>query len=62
MRGARSNPSMYLRIQERAAKIFPDFTVEIFEDRHHFDPPHRSEPERTAELLLEIWERAEAKL
>ena len=62
MRGARSNPAMYLRMQERAAGLFRDFTVEIFEDRHHFDPPHRSEPERTAELLLEIWERAEAKL
>ncbi|WP_223475770.1 alpha/beta fold hydrolase [Oricola indica] len=62
MRGARSNPSMYLRIQERAAKIFPDFTIEIFEDRHHFDPPHRSEPERTAELLLEFWKNAEARL
>lgn len=62
VRGGRSNPAMYLRMQERAAALFSDFTVEIFEDRHHFDPPHRSEPERMAELLLEFWERAEARL
>lgn len=62
VRGGRSNPSMYLRMQERAAGLFPDFTVEIFENRHHFDPPHRSEPDRTANLLLDFWERAEAKL
>ncbi|MCK5746488.1 MAG: alpha/beta hydrolase [Oricola sp.] len=62
IRGGRSNPAMYLRMQERAAGLFSDFTVEIFEDRHHFDPPHRSEPERTAELLLSFWERAEARL
>ena len=61
IRGARSNPAMYLRMQERAAGLFRDFTVEVFEDRHHFDPPHRSEPDRTAKRLLEFWNRAEAQ-
>jgi pimeloyl-ACP methyl ester carboxylesterase len=62
LRGGRSNPAMYLRMQDRAASILPDFTVELFEERHHFDPPHRSEPERTARLLVDFWERAETRL
>lgn len=59
MRGGLSNPVMYLRIEERAATVFRDFTVELFPERHHFDPPHRSEPERAANILLDFWRRAE---
>jgi hypothetical protein len=29
---------------------YPDFELEVFEERHHFDPPHRIEPERFAGL------------
>lgn len=58
--GGRSNPDYYARIAERLAAIFPDFTLETFADRHHFDPPHRIEPERVADSLLALWERAEA--
>ena len=43
----------------RLAAVFPDFTLETFADRHHFDPPHRIEPERLAASLLALWERAE---
>ena len=43
---------------QRASAIFPDFTLEVFEDRHHFDPPHRIEPERTAQALRLIWAQA----
>ena len=43
---------------ERAGTIFPDLTVEVFAERHHFDPPHRAEPERTAIVLRTHWERA----
>jgi hypothetical protein len=32
----------------------------VFEERHHFDPPHRIEPERLARSLHTVWERAEA--
>ena len=39
-------------------KIFNDFTVEVYPERHHFDPPHRVEPERMARSLLALWERA----
>ena len=35
----------------------PDFTLEVFEDRHHFVPPHRAEPERLARMLAAFWSR-----
>jgi pimeloyl-ACP methyl ester carboxylesterase len=57
--GGRSNPDYYGRMAERLAAVFPDYTVETFPDRHHFDPPHRIEPERLARSLLALWERAE---
>jgi hypothetical protein len=57
--GGRSNPDYYARMAERLAAIFPDFTVETFPDRHHFDPPHRIEPERLSHSLLTHWARAE---
>ena len=58
--GARSNPDLYARIAARLADVFADFTLEVFEERHHFDPPHRIEPERLATALRELWARAEA--
>jgi pimeloyl-ACP methyl ester carboxylesterase len=57
--GGRSNPDLWGRMAERLATIFSDFTVETFPERHHFDPPHRVEPERLANSLLAHWERAE---
>jgi hypothetical protein len=57
--GGRSNPDYYAREAERAREIFADFTLEVFEERHHFDPPHRIEPERTAEVLRRLWARAD---
>ena len=57
--GGRSNPDYYARMAERAGDIFPDFTLDVFEERHHFDPPHRIEPERTARALRTHWARAE---
>jgi pimeloyl-ACP methyl ester carboxylesterase len=57
--GGRSNPDYYGRMAERLAAIFPDFTVETFSERHHFDPPHRVEPERLASSLLALWQRGE---
>ena len=55
--GGRSNQGT-AGIAERLAGIFPDFTLETFSERHHFDPPHRVEAERLANSLLELWERA----
>jgi pimeloyl-ACP methyl ester carboxylesterase len=61
MLGGRSNPDYYEREAERARAIFPNFTLKVFEERHHFDPPHRIEPERTAAVLRDFWTRADAE-
>lgn len=58
--GGCSNPDYYARMADRLAAIFPDFTLETFPKRHHFDPPHRIEPERLSSSLLALWERAES--
>lgn len=56
--GGRSNPNYYARMAARAQTIFPNFTLDVFDERHHFDPPHRIEPERTARALQAHWARA----
>lgn len=58
--GGRSNPDYFSRMAERLGTIFSDFTVETFPERHHFDPPHRIEPERLSHSLLRLWARAES--
>jgi hypothetical protein len=45
---------------DRLAAIFPDFAIETFPERHHFDPPHRIEPERLAQSLLALWQQADS--
>jgi pimeloyl-ACP methyl ester carboxylesterase len=59
--GGLSNPDYYEKEAERLSDVFEDFTVEVFKDRHHFDPPHRIEPERLAASLSAIWGRGEKK-
>ena len=44
----------------RLGEIFADYELDTFAERHHFDPPHRAEPERLAARLLELWERVPA--
>jgi pimeloyl-ACP methyl ester carboxylesterase len=58
--GDLSNPDQFGEIAKRLARVFSDFELEVFEERHHFDPPHRIEPERLAQSLLAVWRRAEA--
>lgn len=58
--GGRSNPDYFGRMADRLAAIFRDFTIETFPERHHFDPPHRIEPERLSNSLLALWQRAES--
>jgi pimeloyl-ACP methyl ester carboxylesterase len=53
--GGRSNPALFAAIADRLAAALPDFTLEVFEERHHFDPPHRAEPERLARTLAAFW-------
>ena len=58
--GGLSNPDEYGEIANRLARVFfPDFHLEVFPKRHHFDPPHRIEPARLAELLRRHWDAAE---
>lgn len=58
--GGKSNPIENEPIVDRLGRVFADFTREIYEERHHFDPPHRAEPKRFAGSLKRLWERAEA--
>lgn len=60
--GALSNPDLYGELAERLSRVFDDFSLEVFVERHHFDPPHRIEPERLARSLRTLWERAEASV
>jgi hypothetical protein len=60
--GGLSNPDLYRRRAGRAHDLFPDFTLEVFEERHHFDPPNRAEPSRFAKLIETFWHDAEARL
>ena len=57
--GGLSNPDFHGRTAERAGELFEDFTLEVFAERHHFDPPHRAEPERLASSLQTLWRRAQ---
>jgi pimeloyl-ACP methyl ester carboxylesterase len=57
--GALSNPDEYAEIAKRLNGVFRDFELEVFDERHHFDPPHRIEPERVANSLKALWRRAE---
>lgn len=57
--GGLSNPDYYDRMSKRLAEVFRDFTIDVYPERHHFDPPHRVEPERFATALKRLWTRAE---
>lgn len=57
--GGLSNPDQFGEVAQRLQSVFGDFTLEIFAERHHFDPPHRKEPERLAASLRRLWSRGE---
>jgi hypothetical protein len=56
--GGLSNPDQFAAIANKLARVFPDFELEVFPERHHFDPPHRAEPARLAASLRRLWDRA----
>lgn len=58
-RGSRTHPR-WEAMQERLQRLFPDFTDDVFEGRHHLDPAHQAEPARAAAILSAFWERAES--
>ena len=55
--GGLSDPDLYARKAERLAAIWPRMIVQVFPERHHFDPPHRVEAGRVAAALRELWGR-----
>jgi pimeloyl-ACP methyl ester carboxylesterase len=57
--GGLTDPNAYGETATRLATVFPDFQLEVFAERHHFDPPHRTEPERLARSLHATWTRAQ---
>jgi hypothetical protein len=57
--GGLSNPDQFGEIATRLSRVFADFELEVFDERHHFDPPHRIEPERLAHSLRALWLRAD---
>lgn len=57
--GGLSNPDQFSEEAERLSRVFADFTLEVFPERHHFDPPHRTEPARLAQSLMAIWSRGD---
>ncbi|MEV7636587.1 alpha/beta hydrolase [Pseudarthrobacter enclensis] len=60
--GGLSHPDDQGDVAARLARVFfPDFHLEVFPRRHHFDPPHRIEPERLAESLRRHWDLAEGR-
>lgn len=59
--GALSNPDYHGEMAVRAGELFSDCTLDLYEERNHFDPPHRIEPQRLAGRLSELWERAAAR-
>ncbi len=46
------------RLAKKLGTLFPKFRCEVYEGRHHFDPPQRAEPERFAQALRELWRAA----
>jgi pimeloyl-ACP methyl ester carboxylesterase len=57
--GALSNPDQFGEEAVRLARVFGDFWVQVFPDRHHFDPPHRAEAPVLAASLRSLWQRSE---
>jgi hypothetical protein len=60
--GGMSSPDEQGDNAARLSRVFSDYRLEVFPGRHHFDPPHRAEPQRVAALLRGHWTRAEALL
>jgi pimeloyl-ACP methyl ester carboxylesterase len=56
--GSRSHPR-WIGIRERLARLFPDFTAELYDGLHHLNTSHQAQPERVAASLRRLWARAE---
>ncbi len=58
--GSLSNPA-WERMAERLSGTLPNVEVEVYEGRHHLDPPHRAEPERFARALRKLWKQTASR-
>jgi pimeloyl-ACP methyl ester carboxylesterase len=47
-------------MKDRLSRLLPDVTAIRFEGLHHLNTSHQAEPDRVAELLRELWQRAES--
>jgi pimeloyl-ACP methyl ester carboxylesterase len=48
--GGLSNPDQFGEISTRLGRVFPDFTIEVFDERHHFDPATPSRARKALKL------------
>lgn len=55
--GSLSHP-YWIAMRDRLAALFPDFTAERYEGRHHLNTSHQAEPARVAAALRRHWNRA----
>jgi pimeloyl-ACP methyl ester carboxylesterase len=58
--GGLSNGQQYREIATRLSHVFPHFELQVFPDRHHFDPPHRAEPHALATSLHATWDKTQS--
>jgi pimeloyl-ACP methyl ester carboxylesterase len=52
--GGRSTPRFQYQ-DERLVEIIPHAKAEVFSGRSHLSTPHRAEPARLAEMLIDFW-------
>ena len=55
--GGRSNRRFQLQ-DKRLVEVIPQARAEVFSERSHPSPPHRAEPARLAEMLIDFWTRS----
>lgn len=52
--GGRSHPRFQYQ-DERLVEVIPHARAEVFSERSHLSTPHRAEPARLAEMLIDFW-------
>ena len=52
--GGRSHPRMQHQ-DERLVEVIPNARAEVFSECSHLSPPHKAEPARLAEMLIDFW-------
>lgn len=55
--GGRSTPRFQYQ-DERLVEVIPHARAEVFSERSHLSTPHRAEPARLAERLIDFWTHA----